>query len=273
MGVDAEIIQDLPGIKGRDEHPQQKLPICQGNMLALFIAFNWCKQINWSGSGASKTADACHLSHFMPAHETGQPGVLALHTLRTSSEIVKTLDNLKAVCMDTFQERYRGPRPFFADIFKDVKDQIEDEDPDNDIQHISIDYEVYNFQAHLVNWANQFTSEENEHMKVAYFRAKCLSALEIDTGKWRRDRSEADTSLGIKPAPPGHLFVPRESPFCAPGSPFCAPGSPLRHGGAPFCALGSPFVPPHQNCTYHLIISYLRILNNFFFIWFQSFVY
>jgi len=173
---------------------QQKLPIFQGNMLVSFMAFNWCKQINWSGSGASRTADACHLSHFMPAHETGQPGVLALHTFRTSSEIVKALDNLKAVCMDTFQEKYRGPRPFFTDIFKDVKDQFEDEDPDVDIQHISIDYQVYNFQAQLVNWANLFTSEENEHMKIAEFRAKCLSALEIDTSKWRRDRSEADTS-------------------------------------------------------------------------------
>jgi hypothetical protein len=94
-------------------------------MLASFMAFNWCKQINWSGSGASKTADACHLSHFMPAHETGQPGVLALHTFRTSSEIVKALDNLKAVCMDTFQEKYRGPRPFFAEPIMAVEEAAE----------------------------------------------------------------------------------------------------------------------------------------------------
>jgi hypothetical protein len=59
-------------------------------------------------------------------------------------------------------------------------------------------------------------------------------------------------TLGIKPAPPGHLFVPWGSPFYAPGSPFHAPGLLSCDPGASFCALGSTFCTPTKLNLYHI---------------------
>ena len=53
-------------------------------------------------------------------------------------------------------------------------------------------------------------------------------------------------TLGIKPAPLGHLFLPWGSPFYAPGLLSCDPG-------ASFCALGSTFCTPTKiiSTSYH----------------------
>ena len=62
---------------------------------------------------------------------------------------------------------------------------------------------------------------------------------------------EQDVTLGIKPAPPGHLFVPWGSPFYAPGLLYC-------DHGACFCALGSTFCTPTK-LNLHLILTFVFI--------------
>jgi hypothetical protein len=58
-------------------------------------------------------------------------------------------------------------------------------------------------------------------------------------------RSSEYDPLEIKPAPPGHLFLPWGSPFHAPGLLSCDPG-------ASFCALGSTFCTPTKLNLYHI---------------------
>jgi hypothetical protein len=69
---------------------------------------------------------------------------------------------------------------------------------------------------------------------------------------WGRWFALEDHTLGIKPATPGHLFVPPGSPFYAPGSPLYAPGLLSCDQGASFCALGSTFCT-HTKLNLHLI--------------------
>jgi hypothetical protein len=75
----------------------------------------------------------------------------------------------------------------------------------------------------------------------------------VDKKAKETGESAADIrTLGIKPAPPGHLFVPWGSPFYAPGSPFHAPGLLSCDPGASFCALGSTFCTPTKLNLYHI---------------------
>ena len=60
-------------------------------------------------------------------------------------------------------------------------------------------------------------------------------------------------ALGIKPATPGHFFVPPGAPFCTPGVIFSCPVSPFYAPGSPFHAPGLPrgiFLCPGVNFLY-----------------------
>jgi hypothetical protein len=77
---------------------------------------------------------------------------------------------------------------------------------------------------------------------------------------WGRWFALEDHTLGIKPATPGHLFVPPGSPFYAPGSPFHAPGLLSCDHGVSFCALGSTFCTPTKiiSTSYHQPTLFLK---------------
>jgi hypothetical protein len=179
-----------------------QLPIMQSNLLLKFLTMNFCLIIDWQGAGAIKVPDACHLCMFMPASLQG--GVTVYHKFESSAEIRKAIENLKAVCMDCFRESYHdNPEPFFSLIFEKLKDQLQDEDPDVEILHVHIDYQVQHVEEILVKWSGLYTDEDNEHMNIVEFRDLNIRTLQINTTKWLNNRSMRDMSRI-----PAQIFAP-----------------------------------------------------------------
>ena len=75
---------------------------------------------------------------------------------------------------------------------------------------------------------------------LCFLSAQCDSIFLVERGEKGTWENKLLYTLGVKPATPGHLFVPCGLPFYSPGSPFHAPG----YSGASFCALGSIFCTP-----------------------------
>ena len=173
--------------QGRGTTQIMSLPAMQGLLLVKLLAFCFCVTIDFVGTGANKTPDALHICMFM---DTPSPGVFFKFT--KSTEIITMFENLEKVCMAIFQESYGDPHPHFARCFDDIKDSLKDDNPDTEIKHCSINYQVWKVEQLVVEWANLYTNEDYASMGRADFLALNIRTLSIDKEAWRRDHGQYD---------------------------------------------------------------------------------